>query len=145
MKKILLIHGPNLNRLGRRNHAHYGNLTLANIESRVADEAEKLGYEVVAFQSNHEGALIDFIQAECDGTLGIIINPGAFTHYSYALHDALKDTQLPCVEVHLSDIKSREEWRRHSVTTSACIAQISGKKDAGYLEALEKLHTQLSK
>lgn len=145
MKKILLIHGPNLNRLGRRDHTHYGTLTLSTIEANVTDEAQKLGYEVVCFQSNHEGALIDFLQSKGDDAVGVIINPGAFTHYSYALHDALKDTQLPCIEVHLSDIKSREKWRQHSVTAPACIAQISGKKELGYIEAVQTLHAKLLK
>jgi 3-dehydroquinate dehydratase II len=139
MKTILLIHGPNLNRLGARDAHHYGTLTLKSIEGLVAREAKKAGIKVKAFQSNHEGALIDFLQKHSGRAAGIIINPGAFTHYSYALHDALKDTLLPCVEVHLSDIKSREEWRRHSVTAAACIAQISGKKEKGYSEALELL------
>jgi 3-dehydroquinate dehydratase II len=145
MKKILLVHGPNLNRLGRRDQSHYGTLTLATIEGRVTEEAQRMGYEVISFQSNHEGGMIDFIQAQADTAIGIIINPGAFTHYSYALHDALKDTQLPCIEVHLSDIKSREEWRRHSVVAPACVAQISGKKELGYDEALQVLHAELSK
>ena len=144
MKKILLVHGPNLNRLGKRDAAHYGTLTLSTIEANVTDVAETLGYEVVCFQSNHEGALIDFLQSEGDDAVGIIINPGAFTHYSYALHDALKDTQLPCIEIHLSDIKTRETWRQHSVTAPACFAQISGKKDAGYIEAVHALHDKLS-
>lgn len=139
MKKILLIHGPNLNMLGLRAHEHYGTLTLRDIESLVSDEAEKRGFSVEAFQSNHEGALIDFLQKEREVAAGVIINPGAFTHYSYALHDALVDTKLPCVEVHLSNINERESWRRNSVTAPACIAQVSGKKEKGYVEALDIL------
>ncbi len=139
MKKILLVHGPNLNALGRRAHEHYGTLSLRDIETLVREEGGKRGFEVEAFQSNHEGGLIDFLQKEREGAVGIIINPGAFTHYSYALHDALVDTKLPCVEVHLSDISKREEWRRHSVTAPACIAQVSGKKEQGYIEAFEIL------
>jgi len=144
MKTILLIHGPNLNRLGARDASHYGSLTLSDIEGLVEKDAKALGLNVKAFQSNHEGHLIDFLQKESDNAAGIIINPGALTHYSYALHDALLDTRLPCVEVHLSDIKSREAWRQNSVTAPACIAQISGKKEKGYIEALKLLHTQLS-
>ncbi|MBI4250236.1 type II 3-dehydroquinate dehydratase [Candidatus Uhrbacteria bacterium] len=139
MKKILLIHGPNLNMLGVRESTHYGTLTLADIEREVNEKSLEQGYETVPFQSNHEGALIDWIQEHANNSSGIIINPGAFTHYSYALHDALLDTRLPCVEVHLSDIHNREEWRRHSVIAPACIAQISGKKEQGYQEALYAL------
>lgn len=143
MKTILLIHGPNLNRLGKRDATHYGNLTLENIEELVKSEAQKHGITVLAFQSNHEGDLIDFLQNNAEKSAGIIINPGAFTHYSYALHDALKDTLLPCIEVHLSDIQSREAWRQVSVTAPACIAQISGKKENGYVEALNVLKTKI--
>ncbi|MEN9561265.1 MAG: hypothetical protein RIQ56_538, partial [Candidatus Parcubacteria bacterium] len=131
MKKILLIHGPNLNKLGTRDASHYGSLTLKSIEDLVTAEAEKMDLQVRIFQSNHEGELIDFIQKESPEAAGIIINPGAFTHYSYALHDALLDSKIPCVEVHLSDIKSRETWRQNSVTAPACVAQISGKKELG--------------
>ena len=145
MATILLIHGPNLNLLGAREREHYGSKTLRDIEGEVASAAKKLGHTVSAFQSNHEGALIDFLQKEGPKAAGIIINPGALTHYSYALHDALVDTKLPAVEVHLSDITSREEWRQVSVTSPACIAQISGKKEAGYIEALDVLQKKLGK
>ena len=143
MATILLIHGPNLNLLGRRDPNEYGTRTLADIGALVSEEAKKNGHEVKAFQSNHEGALIDFLQSEAGSAAGIIINPGALTHYSYALHDALIDTKLPAVEVHLSDVSSREEWRRVSVTAPACIAQISGKKEAGYVEAVQTLVSKL--
>ena len=143
MARILLVHGPNLNLLGTRDAAQYGSTSLSDIEANVRDEAKKSGHEIKAFQSNHEGALIDFLQKESEGAAGIIINPGALTHYSYALHDALIDTGLPAVEVHLSDISSREEWRRKSVTAPACIEQISGKKEAGYIEALHLLTSRL--
>ena len=143
MANILLIHGPNLNRLGKRDALNYGSKKLADIEALVKTEAEKLGHTVKSFQSNHEGALIDYLQTESKDASGIIINPGALTHYSYALYDALVDTSLPCVEVHLSDITSREEWRKISVTAPACIAQISGKKEAGYLEALTVLQKRI--
>ncbi|MDO8561343.1 MAG: type II 3-dehydroquinate dehydratase [bacterium] len=145
MATLLLIHGPNLNRLGKRDASNYGAKTLADIEAEVADEAKKIGYTVKSFQSNHEGALIDFLQSESANAAGIIINPGALTHYSYALYDALVDTGLPSVEVHLSDISSREAWRKISVTLPACIAQVSGKKEAGYIEALGILHEHLTK
>ena len=143
MNSILLVHGPNLNLLGARDAEHYGSLTLSDIETLVASEAKKAGLEVKAFQSNHEGALIDFMQKESANASGIIINPGAFSHYSFALHDALLDTGLPAVEVHLSDINAREEWRRTSVTAPACIAMVSGKKEQGYIEALKLLIPKL--
>lgn len=136
MAVILLIHGPNLNRLGERDGRHYGAKKLSDIEASVKRSAGSFGYDVKTFQSNHEGALIDYIQKECPSAKGIIINPGALTHYSYSLYDALVDSRLPVAEVHLSDINSREPWRKVSVTAPACIAQISGKKEAGYIEAL---------
>jgi len=144
MEAILLIHGPNLNLLGARDEKQYGSLTLAALEKLVADEAAKSGLEVKAFQSNHEGALIDWLQKESPGASGIIINAGALTHYSYALHDALVDAGLPAVEVHLSDINAREEWRKRSVTAPACISMIAGKKEKGYIEAVQKLAQVLS-
>lgn len=142
MKKILLIHGPNLNRLGKRDPAHYGTLTLAELENQMKLRAEDAGYSLVPFQSNHEGALIDFIQ-ENDDASGLLINPGALTHSSYALHDALLDTGLPCVEVHLSNIHEREPWRAISVTTPACLKQFYGKQAQSYEEALDYLMSQL--
>ncbi|OGG73362.1 3-dehydroquinate dehydratase [Candidatus Kaiserbacteria bacterium RIFCSPLOWO2_01_FULL_54_20] len=143
MNTILLIHGPNLNMLGERDKEHYGPLTLSDIETLVASEAKKAGFECKAFQSNHEGALIDFLQKESPNAAGIIVNPGALTHYSYALHDALVDTGLPAIEVHLSDINAREEWRRISVTAPACTGVVSGKKEKGYVEALTLLISRL--
>ena len=136
---ILLVHGPNLNLLGAREKAHYGAKTLAEIEALVKGAALQAGREVKTFQSNHEGAIIDFIQSESPRAAGIIINPGALTHYGYSLHDALADSKLPAVEVHLSDVDSREDWRKISVTAPACIAKISGKKEEGYVEAVKLL------
>jgi 3-dehydroquinate dehydratase-2 len=138
-KKILLLHGANLNRLGKRNPHHYGKLTLKEIEELTAKEAAKFNYEIIPYQSNHEGALIDMLQEQAGNCAGIIINPGAFTHYSYAIHDALQDSGIPAIEVHLSAIEDREEWRRKSVTAAACIRLISGKKEQGYIEALHLL------
>src|SRR5438105_114837 len=103
MKTVLLIHGPNLNLLGKRDAKHYGTLTLKMLEEKVKNHAKNLGLAVKAYQSNHEGALIDFLQKHAKTSDGVIINPGALTHYSYALYDALVDANLPTVEVHLSD------------------------------------------
>jgi len=137
--RILLIHGPNLNMLGKRDPDIYGDHTLAQIVSLVAKRAQELGATVSSFQSNHEGALIDFIQAESPKASAIIIDPGALTHYGYSLRDALADSMLPVIEVHLSDIHARESWRRKSVIKDVAIEQISGKGWKGYIEALELL------
>jgi 3-dehydroquinate dehydratase-2 len=139
MRNILLIHGVNLNALGKRDHSHYGHLTLKIIEDMTAKEAEKYGYYIIAYQSNHEGNLVDKIQSEQSNCVAIIINPGAFAHYSYGLHDALLDTTLPVIEVHLSAVSQRERWRQNSVTAAACIKTIEGKKEQGYREAVKAL------
>jgi 3-dehydroquinate dehydratase II len=144
MQKLLLIHGANLNMLGKRNPDVYGLLTLKDIEKLTASEAKKYRFQVIAFQSNHEGDLIDKLQVDSPHCVGIIINPGAFSHYSLALHDALLDTKLPVVEVHLSNVKQREIWRRKSVTAPACIEVISGKKEEGYRKAVKVLAEHLN-
>jgi 3-dehydroquinate dehydratase-2 len=144
MNILLLVHGPNLNFLGRRDPKHYGTLTLRKLQELVKKEAGKHGFVVKCFQSNHEGEIIDFIQKSADSAKGMIINPGAFTHYSFALHDAILDAQVPAVEVHLSDIGKREAWRKTSVTAPACIAQVSGKKEKSYLEAVQLLVGHIS-
>jgi 3-dehydroquinate dehydratase-2 len=139
MKTLLLIHGPNLNKLGQRDPEHYGSCTLRDIEQALKNKAGEHGYQLVAFQSNHEGQLIDCIQQMATESDGLIINPGALSHYSYALHDAIVDSRLPAIEVHLSNIKEREAWRAHSVIAPACIQAIYGKKLQGYIEAFEVL------
>jgi len=137
--RILVINGPNLNMLGRRDEEHYGSDTLKDIEQKLNDKAKSLGIELTFFQSNHEGAIIDFIQEKSGGASGIIINPGALTHYGYSLHDALLDSGLPVVEVHLSDISAREEWRKKSVISDIVIKQVSGLKTDSYIVGLEAL------
>ena len=139
MKKILLMNGPNLNMLGVRDPAIYGRDTLADIEAEVVAYGVEHGAVVECFQSNHEGALIDKLHAAHGHFDGIIYNPGAHTHYSYALHDAVECIDVPVVEIHISDISQREEFRRVSVIAPACVAQIKGKGKAGYLEALDVL------
>lgn len=139
MKKILLMNGPNLNLLGVREPDVYGTVTLADIEREVTSYGAVQGVQVDCFQSNHEGALIDKLH-EARGTYdGIVYNPGAHTHYSYALRDAVSSIDVPTVEVHLSDISAREEFRKVSVIAPVCIAQIKGKGKAGYLEAIDIL------
>lgn len=138
--KIIVINGPNLNLLGKkRDPAVYGKRTLKQIETEMIVKADKLGMELLFFQSNHEGGLIDFIQQNAGEASGIIINPGALTHYGLSLRDALVDCGLPVVEVHLSNIYAREEWRSHSVIAPVCVGQIAGFGTAGYGMALTAL------
>lgn len=146
MATVALINGPNLNRLGTREPDVYGNATLAEVVALATERAGQLGWEIAAFQSNHEGDLIDELHRQADaGAVGVVINAGALTHYSYALYDALVAIGLPAVEVHISDIQARpEEWRHHSVITPACIAMIAGHGIQGYVEAVELLHRHVT-
>lgn len=138
--KLLILNGPNLNLLGQREPDIYGHSTYADLCGMIADYAKERGHQARFVQSNHEGALIDAIQlADADGTDGIVINPGAYTHYSYAIHDALKAVSIPAVEVHMSDIQKREEFRHLSVTAPACIAQIRGHGFESYTMAIDML------
>ncbi|MFC1569924.1 type II 3-dehydroquinate dehydratase [bacterium] len=139
MMHILVIHGPNLNLLGEREPEVYGDMTLEDLNLEITQYAWQKGIQVECFQSNHEGAIIDFIHENRKHTDGMIINPGALTHTSYALHDAIKGVNIPTVEVHLSDIHTREDFRKISVTEPACIAQISGKGKMSYLEGIATL------
>lgn len=131
--------------LGQRERAIYGDKTLAEIDSLMKKRAEELGVEVLTLQSNSEGALIDFIQAEAPQADAIIINPGALTHYGLSLRDALADSALPLIEVHLSNIYAREEWRQRSVIAPIAKGQISGLGWRGYIAALEILVAELGK
>ncbi|MBI4219397.1 MAG: type II 3-dehydroquinate dehydratase [Chloroflexi bacterium] len=136
---ILVINGPNLNRLGKRDPKHYGSTTLGDIEKSLARRGTEIGAEVVCFQSNHEGAIVDFIQEKAPGATGVIINSGALTQVGYSILDALLDSGLPVVEVHLSNIHAREEFRRHSVIAACAKGQIAGLGWRGYLYALDYL------
>lgn len=146
--KILIINGPNINFLGIREKDVYGTEDYNYLLGMIGEKGRETDCEIEVFQSNHEGAIIDRIQdAYFDGTEGMIINPGAYTHYSYAIHDALASITIPKVEIHISDITRREEFRKVSVTAPACDKQIYGHGLKGYLEAvdylLEKsLHTE---
>jgi len=137
--QILVIHGPNLNLLGRREPAIYGTQTLADIDSALEAAAKELGVEIDTFQSNHEGELIDRIQAAMGVASGILINPGGFTHTSVALRDALVATDLPVVEVHLSNVYAREDFRQKSFVSEIALGVISGLGADGYRFGLETL------
>jgi 3-dehydroquinate dehydratase II len=138
--KIAILHGPNLDRLGQRQPGIYGTATLKDLEKLIRAEAKRLGCTVTFFQSAHEGALVDKIHALTDrGIEAFIVNFGAYSHTSIALRDALASADLPAVEVHISDIKQREKFRRHSMTAGACLAMISGQGFPGYLQALRLL------
>lgn len=144
MKKILVIHGPNLNLLGEREPEIYGQVTLARLNEMIEEWAVELKIAVRCFQSNHEGVLLDFIHDQRHWADGIVINPGALTHYSYALRDALASVHLPAVEVHLSDIHQREPFRKISVIREICLAQISGKGVFSYREGMQLLAQHLA-
>lgn len=138
MKKIVVINGPNLNMIGKREPELYGSTTLEDINEMIRVRAKELGVEVDFFQSNIEGEMVGRIH-QCLGTAdGIIMNAGAFGHYSYALLDALNAVGVPCIEVHISNTHKREEFRHHSTIVAACVGQIVGMGTDGYLMALEK-------
>lgn len=139
MKTYLLMNGPNLDMLGVREPQVYGSQTLADLEEKVRTYAEEKGVQLDCFQSNHEGALVDRLH-EAHGTIdGIIYNPGAHTHYSYALRDAVDGIDVPVVEVHISDVDAREPFRAVSVIAPACVAQVKGRGFQGYLDAVDLL------
>ena len=136
--KLLVINGPNINFLGIREKSVYGTKNYDDLLGMIADKGQQAGCTIEVFQSNHEGAIIDRIQdAYFDGTEGIVINPGAYTHYSYAIRDALASITVPKVEIHISDITAREEFRKVSVTAPVCDKQIYGKGLEGYLMAID--------
>lgn len=142
MDRYLLINGPNLNLLGTREPQIYGNETLAAIEEEVVSYGDSHDIAIDCFQSNHEGAIIDRLHDARKAYQGIIYNPGAHTHYSYAIRDAIASIEVPTVEVHLSDITQREDFRKISVMSEVCVAQIMGKGKAGYREAVDVLRTK---
>jgi 3-dehydroquinate dehydratase II len=144
-KRIAVMHGVNLDQLGRRDPAVYGTLTLAELERRIAEQAHELGLQASFFQSNHEGAFVERLHELRDEADAIVLNPGAWTHYAWAIRDALEIAALPAVEVHLSDVQNREPWRRTSVIGDLCLATVSGRGPDGYGEALALLHERLSR
>lgn len=143
MLHIEVLNGPNLNMLGIREPGVYGNLSLAAIEQSIAERAKDLGVEVSFFQTNHEGEMIDRIHAAFGTKQGIIMNPGAWTHYSYAIRDAIGAINVPLIEVHISNIHKREEFRHHSVVAPVALGQIAGLGAHGYILALEAMVAHL--
>ena len=139
MNKILVLHGPNLNLLGEREPELYGTLTLAQINDRLQSEAERLGVEITIAQSNHEGVLIDELHAAREWAIGGVINPGALSHTSVSLRDAIAAVDYPVIEVHLSNIYARERFRRRSLTAAACRGVLSGLGWQGYLMGLQSI------
>jgi 3-dehydroquinate dehydratase-2 len=136
---VSVLHGVNLDQLGRRDPEHYGTLTLAELEERVAAFARDLDLEARFLQTNHEGEYCEALHRAREEVDGLLLNPGAWTHYSWAVRDALEVAGLPAVEVHLSAVDEREEWRRTSVIRELCVASIQGRGVEGYREALETL------
>lgn len=142
---ILVVNGPNLNLLGEREPEIYGNDNYQTLVKKIKDYGKEKNIKIIVMQSNHEGNMIDFLQKYRRKVDGIVINPGALTHYSYALFDCLKGINIPSVEVHLSDIDTREDFRKISVIKPACISQIKGKGIVGYFEAIDLLQERIIK
>lgn len=142
---ILVLHGPNLNMLGQRNHEHYGAKTLKEINGLLRARAQKFNCKLIINQSNHEGELIDLIQKHSRRCDGILINPAALTHYSIALRDALEDSGLPLIEVHLSNISKRESFRRTSLISDIAIKTIKDLKEQSYIQGLLELIKYIKK
>jgi 3-dehydroquinate dehydratase-2 len=141
--RIAVMHGVNLDQLGRRPATHYGTLTLDQLEQRISAWAAELELHVQFFQTNHEGAFVEELHRVEDTVDGLILNPGAWTHYSYAIRDALEIAGVPAVEVHLSDVHAREQWRSVSVIRDLCVATVAGKGPDGYRDALVRLRGEL--
>lgn len=137
--RVIVLHGVNLDQLGRRDPAHYGSLTLDELEQRISEYASALGMRVSFEQTNFEGEYVELLHKAPELADAVLLNPGAWTHYAWALHDALELTGLPAVEVHLSDVSAREQWRRYSVIRDLCIGTIAGHGADGYRMALELL------
>lgn len=143
-RRIALLHGPNLNMLGRRPAAHYGTLTLPELEGRVRAWGAELGLDVVAFQTNHEGAFLEHVHGLIGAVDGVVVNPGAWTHYQWSIRDALEMLGVPFAEVHLSNVEEREPHRRISVIRDLAAFAVWGKGPDGYREALEFLRDRLA-
>jgi 3-dehydroquinate dehydratase-2 len=143
--RIEVMHGVNLDQLGRRDPLLYGTLTLPELEAQVAEQGRELGLQTRFFQSNYEGAFVEHLHALRGEADAVLLNPGSWTHYAWAIRDALEIAALPALEMHLSDIENREPWRRFSVIRELCFATISGRGPAGYGEALGQLREHLER
>jgi 3-dehydroquinate dehydratase II len=143
--RIAVMHGVNLDQLGRRDPVLYGTLTLAELERRIATQADELGLQTSFFQSNYEGAFVERLHELREQADAILLNPGAWTHYAWAIRDALEIAALPAVEIHLSDVHNREAWRQTSVISDLCFATISGRGPDGYGDALKLLREELDR
>jgi 3-dehydroquinate dehydratase II len=143
--RVEVMHGVNLDVLGRREAAHYGSLTLPELEARVTRFARELGLEASFWQTNHEGEFCEYLHRAAGNADGLVLNPGAWTHYSWAIRDALEVAALPAVEVHLSAVDERDEWRRRSVIRDLCLGCVQGKGVDGYRDALEMLKEDLQR
>ncbi len=142
-RHVAVMHGVNLDQLGRRDPAQYGTLTLAQLEQRIARDAEGLGLCTSFFHTNHEGEFVEHLHALPEDVEALVLNPGAWTHYAWAIRDALEIAARPAVEVHLSDVQQREPWRRTSVIRELCVGSVSGRGADGYAEALAMLRDEL--
>ncbi len=143
-KRVEIMHGVNLDQLGRRDPEHYGSLTLPELESKIAAAAAERDLIPRFFQTNHEGEFVEHLHGLQDLVDGVILNPGAWTHYAWAIRDALEICGLPAIEVHLSDVDSREEWRRVSVIRDVVRGTVAGRGPDGYLDALDLISTELA-
>jgi 3-dehydroquinate dehydratase-2 len=143
--RIEVMHGVNLDQLGRRDPGHYGGLTFDRLEQAIEGFAAELGLKVRFFQTNAEHEFVEHLHRIEGLADGIVMNPGAWTHYAWSIHDALEIAALPAVEVHLSDVRQREEWRRHSVVADLCLATVSGQGPEGYRDALTRLREELDR
>ena len=141
--RIEVMHGVNLSELGRRDPEHYGSMTLTELEVRVGDFGRELGLELRFFQTNFEGEFVERLHKLEGLADGLVLNPGSWTHYSWAIRDALELARLPAVEVHISDVDSREEWRRMSVLDGLVVSRVAGRGVDGYREALDRLRQEL--
>lgn len=143
--RVRVLHGVNLDTLGRRDPGQYGRITLAELEHEIGSQAAELGLEASFAQTNHEGEYCELLHRAAGTTDGLILNPGAWTHYSFAIRDALEVAALPAVEVHLSAVDDREDWRRHSVIRELCVGRVQGQGPAGYREALRILSEEIAR
>jgi 3-dehydroquinate dehydratase-2 len=143
--RVEVMHGVNLDQLGRRDPLLYGTLTLPELERRIEDDARELGLDTRFFQTNHEGAFVERLHSLAGQADAILLNPGSWTHYAWAIRDALEIAALPALEIHLSDVQRREPWRRVSVIRELCFATISGRGPEGYRDALARLRQELDR